>query len=155
MRYFIKLTLLITGLTILSNCNTDKTYENKNLELKKQNDSLINILNLIKNKYVFDSISIQQRSNEKNTKKINSTYESDFFVVGFGLNNLDFTKYDSISYNPLKLYNKSTLENSEGIYKLKMKLDKKLNSFNIRMTLNSDYGKSQNTTIKGTVKASN
>lgn len=156
MKEFNKLLIIILGL-LLGSCVSKQDYRTIQQEiilLKKEKDSLSRIVEEIKGKYIFDSIAIHQTSDKSNTKKLNSIYKSDFFVVGYGINNLSFIECDSVSYNPLRLYNADTLNHSRGIFKFEKKLLGNKNKLKIRMNLKSKYGKSKNSTIDGIIKIS-
>ncbi|WP_158976260.1 hypothetical protein [Cellulophaga sp. L1A9] len=84
-----KLLILILLQTLFFSCrnnNQSAKLEMEILILKKSNDSLESIVNEIKDKYVFDSLTIRQIPNATNTKKINSVYKEEFVFVGYNTN---------------------------------------------------------------------
>ena len=105
--------------------NTMNTEEDKLTELKTENDSLKNVLAEIKNKYVFDSVSVRNIPHYKNSNKLNSTYKGEIVFIGYNndTQNSRVIMVDSISYNPEKLYNPDTLELQNGGYKYELELN--------------------------------
>ncbi|MEW7279213.1 hypothetical protein ABW636_11525 [Aquimarina sp. 2201CG1-2-11] len=152
-----KTIIKVSILTLFIISCTDKSklrsLENKITMLNAKNDSLSTIIGEFKNKYIFDSIAIHELPIHNESNKIGSVYESNLFVVGYGINNLQFTEIDSISYNPLKLYNPVELKHSRGLFKLSKKLNKERNRIKVRVVLESKYGKTKKSIIDGIVKA--
>jgi len=142
-------TIIIILLTILIFSCTNKNQSENTIArleiLRVENDSLRKIVDGIKNKYVFDSISFREIPNAKNTYKLNTSYELELIVVGYSPASNYFVKYDSIVND--KMINPDTLIESNGGFKLKVPLDKKKNPIWIDMNINNKYGKTKKGTL--------
>ena len=115
------LTFLLFSCTDINQSeNTIAKLEN----LRAENDSLRNIVNEINTKYVFDSISIRDIPNYKNTYKLNSEVEGEIVFVGFNINKkTNVILVDSVTYNPKILHNPDTLNLYKGGFQYKKKID--------------------------------
>lgn len=139
-------------LTIVISCQTDRNTKKEEIEnLKKTNDSLMDILAKIENKYIFDSISFREIPDPKNTAKLNSEYGLELLVVGYSTRESYFVKYDTIVNG--KKINPDTLKQSNGGYKYSKKLKNKLNPIRIEMNIINDYGKSKKGILYDVIKA--
>ena len=138
MRKTLYLTFIIGLIMSCNNSSIKKELDT----LKRENDSLKNILEEINNKYVFDSIAFRDIYSNKNTNKLNSDFEIELLVVGYNHKESFFTKYDSINSKG-ELINAIPLKQSNGGFKYRTKLKRKLNPINIQMNINSKFGKTK------------
>jgi len=93
-------------------------------KLKIENDSLKNIVAEINKKYVFDSISIRNIPDYKNTYKLNSIVSGEIVFVGYNIGEkTNVILVDSVTYNPKTLFNPDTLELKKGGFIYRTKLD--------------------------------
>ena len=111
--------IIIVLLTFLTYSCTDINHGENNIakleNLRAENDSLRKIVAEINNKYVFDSISIRDIPNYKNTYELNSKMSGEIVFVGYNINKkTNVILVDSFSSNPKKLYNPDTLKLSKG-----------------------------------------
>lgn len=139
--------------TLLVGCeNTGQKIAIKNLE--KKNDSLINILDHLNQKYIFDSISIRDIPSHQNSYQKNSEVVGEIVIVGFNKNektNVILT--DSIGYDPeIILYNPDTLEIKNGGFVYNKILKDSLSLEGI-IELGNKYGKSHQALYHTVVKS--
>lgn len=123
----------------LTSCNK-KEIENFKEEvkvLKREKDSLQNIVSNINNKYVFDSIFIRTIPSHKNTFKKGSVYEVDIIPTAYNKSN-HFIKYDTIIDK--KMINPDTLVYDGGIYKYRTKLEKHKQKLSVDILIKNEYG---------------
>lgn len=126
-----KKTAIIILLTILTfSCTDINQTENilgKIEKLRIENDSLKKIVAEINEKYVFDSITIRDIPDYRNTYKLNSIVRGEIVFVGYNIKNkTNAIMVDSFEYNPKKLFNPDTLKLKKGgfIYKTKLNTDR-------------------------------
>ncbi|APA66190.1 hypothetical protein YQ22_00800 [Maribacter sp. 1_2014MBL_MicDiv] len=110
--------------------------------LRAENDSLRKIVADIETKYVFDSISVRDIPDYKNTYKLNSKIKGEIVFVGY---NIDLEKsrvimVDSVTYNPEKLHNPDTLKFQNGGYKYEIKLNDKEITWKADIKVENEYG---------------
>tara|TARA_R100000655_G_scaffold65009_1_gene103497 strand:+ start:614 stop:1069 length:456 start_codon:yes stop_codon:yes gene_type:complete len=149
-----KLLSLIFILSFFTNCdkrNTDN-YENEFYILKKENDSLKNIISEIDNKYVFDSISYKNNFDTDNTYGLNSTVKSKMVIVAYSTET-QFIKYDSLVAG--KKINPDTLDQNYGSYYFSTKLDKEKKFIQVEIETNNKYGKNRTVTLNDIIRAKN
>lgn len=148
------LSFFILTLFIFS-CNKNETIKTIEI-LNKENDSLRTILKEIKNKYIFDSISIRDIPSYKNSYQLNSEVMGEIVFVGFNYNKnskMNVIMVDSFAYNPSKtLYNPDTLKMVNGGYIYKKKLTSIDTQLKGVLEFENNYGKNYeglyNTTIR-------
>ena len=136
-----KIILFIFSLTAIS-CNRNNEELNSEInQLKKINDSLINITNSLKDKFVFDEAIVKIIPSEKNTNKIGSEYNGDFVVIGYNKNaQVEFsTKLDR--KNGIEFINPEILKRDSDGYHFKMRLTEKENDIHFRVNLKSKFGR--------------
>jgi len=73
-----------------------KEFFSRNHRLQSENDSLLNIIYEVSNKYVFDSISFRDICSPKDSYNKNSKSNVDFLVVPYSSHKSYFTQYDNI-----------------------------------------------------------
>ncbi|MFD0991028.1 hypothetical protein ACFQ1R_13045 [Mariniflexile jejuense] len=136
----ILLTLLIFSCTDI-NQTENKIAQIENL--RAENDSLKKIVAEIKNKYVFDSITVRDIPSYKNSYELNSNISGEIVFVGYN-NDIQYTSViiiDSISYNPKKLYNPDTLTLKNGGFHYEKKLDTERIYWKAQIQTKHQYGK--------------
>jgi len=99
--------LFLLGFSCADNNNMENSDE-KIYNLRKENDSLKEILAEINTKYVFDSISVRKIYDHSNTYEPNSELRTEFVIAAFSQNKTYFIEYDSIidevKVNPRIIY---------------------------------------------------
>ena len=138
-------------------CSDKNKFEAYNLEilsLKQENDSLVKILEEIKTKYVFDSITIRHFPNPKNTHRLNSKVKGELLVVGFNNDRKKtrIVKIDSMDHNPQKLYNPDTLDLKNGGYKYEIDLNKNKVIWRASINIENEYGANKKATIAQSIR---
>lgn len=129
---------------------SDARLLKKDLEyLKVQNDSLKWVLSELNQKYIFDSISIKEIPDSKNTFKRNSVYKTEFVVIAHPSDKSNFVKYQNLNKERI---NVDTLKYRHGSYHMNMKLEEARNKLKIDMKVINKYGKSDKSTIHGMIK---
>src|SRR5690606_21933639 len=97
-------------------CNgSNESLTIKNLQIR--NDSLENILSIMNQKYIFDSIAIRDIPSYKNSYQKGTEIMGEIVIVGYSNNNqkTNVVLADSIAYAPnIKLYNPDTLIMKNG-----------------------------------------
>ena len=139
-------TIIIGILSFLTFSCTD-TNQGENViakieELRVENDSLRKIVADIETKYVFDSISVRDIPDYKNTYELNSKIKGEIVFVGY---NMDLEKsrvimVDSVTYNPEKLHNPDTLKLQNGGYKYEIELNDKEVTWKADIKVENEYG---------------
>ncbi|NQY30149.1 MAG: hypothetical protein HRT69_11850 [Flavobacteriaceae bacterium] len=109
--------------------------------LKSENDSLKNILSELNNKYIFDSISLHNVYNKKNTYDLNSNFEMELMVIGYSPNKSYFVAYDSI-VNGRKI-NLDTLIQEKGRFKYNTTLNKKKITIRMDYNIQNEFGQNE------------
>ena len=117
--------LLVLVLFMSCEKNTEK-LNSENESLKRANDSLLDITNQLKNKFIFDQASIRLIPSEKNSNKLGSFYEGTFVIIAYNksdkvLFSEKLSDTNSIDLNSLK----------SGIYFLKITSDKNVKTFKV------------------------
>jgi len=107
--------------------------------LRNENDSLKKIVAEINNKYVFDSISFREIYGKGNNYERYSDFEVELLVVCYNPNKSYFVKYDSIVEG--QKINPDTLLQSNGGFKYRTKLTRKVNKIWIDMNVENEYGR--------------
>jgi hypothetical protein len=139
--------IIVILLTLLIfSCTDNKQTDKKITELERlqtENDSLKKIVKEISNKYVFDSISFRDIDSFTNTYEINSIIKGELVIVGYNndIENTNVIMFDSISYNPKKLFNPDTLKLQNGGYHYEMKMDAERVYWRAEVQINHKYGK--------------
>ena len=140
----IKILLAAILLMITVSCETDKNSHHSNKEFEKlqvQNDSLKNIIQELNSKYIFDSISIRNIPDFRNTYNKNSKVAGEIVIVGYNLNNKTNVIFaDSISFNPLSFQNPDTLKLRDGGFQYEVNLNTDPKSLKGIIESTSDYG---------------
>ena len=133
------MTFMIFGCTDINQAeNTIAKLES----LRAENDSLRKIVADIETKYVFDSISLRDIPDYKNTYKLDSKIKGEIVFIGY---NMDLEKsrvimVDSVTYNPEKLHNPDTLKLQNGGYKYEIKLNDKEITWKADIKVENEYG---------------
>ncbi|WP_420603269.1 hypothetical protein [Flagellimonas sp.] len=112
--------------------------------LKKENDSLKNIVEEINDKYVFDSITIRNIPHYENTNKLHSVFKTEIVFVGYnGNGNTSVIIKDSVTKTSgVKTFKIDTLNLLKGGFWLERKLDSEINYFQGSLKTENKYGKS-------------
>lgn len=138
--------LIILLAVLIFSCVDNNQSENNITKMEKlqaENDSLKKILMEISNKYVFDSISFRDIPSFNNSYEINSSIKGEFVIVGYN-NDIETTNvilFDSISYNPKKLFNPDTLKLKNGGYNYEIKMDAERVFWRAEVQINHKYGR--------------
>ena len=85
----VRILFLIASAFLFSSCQNNERIEkleSENQILKLRNDSLRKITDGIRDKYVFDSLTIRQIPHYKNTYLRNSEFKEEIVFVGYNLN---------------------------------------------------------------------
>ncbi|MCB0373352.1 MAG: hypothetical protein KDD31_10110 [Muricauda sp.] len=122
-------------------------------QLRKQNDSLKRITEGIKDKYVFDSLTIRQIPYYENTNKLNSVYKEEFVFVGYNSNGKTSVIIgDSIYFdNGMKVFNGDTLISKKGSFQHQMRLINDQNYYGGILKTENEFGKSYETQFRSAV----
>tara|TARA_R110000822_G_scaffold310264_1_gene442410 strand:- start:994 stop:1470 length:477 start_codon:yes stop_codon:yes gene_type:complete len=123
--------------------------------LKKRNDSLKSIVNKIKDKYVFDSLTIRQIPHYGNTNKLNSIHQEEFVFVGYNANGKTSVVIGDSTYfdNGMKIYNGDTLLLKKGGFEHKIKLTQERTSYRGILKTENELGKSFETPFNSLIGA--
>ena len=110
--------------------------------LRTENDSLRKIVVDIESKYVFDSITVRDIPNYKNTYELNSKIKGEIVFVGYNSNSKKsrVIMVDSIDYNPKRLFNPDTLKLTNGGYKYEIELNDKEITWKADIKIQNEYG---------------
>ncbi|NGX85053.1 hypothetical protein [Aequorivita sp. KMM 9714] len=128
-------------------CGDDKRTVNLEAEiqnLRQRNDSLESIVNGIKDKYVFDSLTIRQIPNYANTNKLNSIYKEEIVFVGYNANGKTSVIIGDSTYvdNGIKVFDGDTLISKKGAFQHEIKLVKDKNYYGGILKTENEFGKS-------------
>ena len=150
-------TIILFLVILLSSCQNNQHFEKLKLEievLKKHNDSLKKITEIIKNKYVFDSITIRQIPDYRNTYKLNSIFREEFVLVGYNKNQKTSVIIgDSLSFNGgIKIINGDTLKLNKGGFQNILKLKKNRNHYKGIIQAENEFGKPFLNTISSIIQ---
>lgn len=133
-------------------CNkSNESLTIKDLQIK--NDSLIEIISEMNQKYIFDSIAIRDIPSYKNRYEKGTEIIGEIVIVGYNNNQkTNVVLADSITYKPnIKLYNPDTLKIKNGGFVYSKNLKDSLNLQGL-INVGNRYGKSHqflyNTIIK-------
>lgn len=130
---------MIVAAIALASISCSEKIDTEKVLLKKENDSLRNVLTDINSKYVFDSISFKDTRSLNNTYKKGSVYEQTFSVIAYSSNAKYFVKFDSIVNG--KKVNPDTITNSKGNFTYRTTLDHKVNTISAEINIENKYGK--------------
>jgi hypothetical protein len=150
---FKKVFIIIIFSNLFLGCNgSNESLTIKNLQ--RRNDSLENILSIMNQKYIFDSITIRDIPSYKNSYQKGTEIMGEIVIVGYSNNNqkTNVVLADSIAYAPnIKLYNPDTLIMKNGGFVYFKELQDSL-SLKGLINVGNKYGKSHqflyNTMIK-------
>ena len=142
-----KLFIIIALTIVLFGCQNNKRTEKLQAEieaLKERNNSLESIVDGIKDKYVFDSLTIRQIPHYENTNKLNSIYKEEFVFVGYNDNGKTSIVIGDSTYldNGMKVFNGDSLNLKNGAFQHTLKLEQDRNSYGGIIKMENDYGKS-------------
>ncbi len=154
------LPFLIIIVSLISSCQNNRQIEKLESEiqtLKLHNDSLRKITDRIKEKYVFDSLSIRNIPNYENTNKLNSLYKEEIVFVGYNINGrTSVILGDSLSFeNGIEVANPDTLELKNGGFQNIMELKKSQNHYSGILQSENEFGKPVVKTISSIIQAKN
>jgi hypothetical protein len=155
----IKILLASFLLMITVSCGTDNNSHQTKKEMERlqvQNDSLKDIIQELNSKYIFDSISLRNIPDYRNTYDKNSKVAGEIVIVGYNLNkktNVIFA--DSISFNPLSFQNPDTLKLINGGFQYEVILNTDQKSLKGIIESNSDYGQSFMKTYSSLISVKN
>ena len=113
-------------------------------KVTNERDSLLRITDFIKDKYIFDSISIYEKQSV-DTKSDN--YTSDILIAGYS-SSLKMYQFDSIQLNPLKYINQTELQSREGIFKINTKIKQNNTILNIKIRDTDTLGKNPSSIVQ-------
>jgi hypothetical protein len=149
--------ILILFLTFLMfSCTDINQGENtiaKLENLRAENDSLRKIVENIKTKYVFDSISFREIYGKDNKYERNAVFNVELLVVGYNPNKSYFVKFDSLVDG--QKINPDTLKQSNGGFNYNTKLTEKENIIRIDMNVENEYGQKKMGTLLETIRTKN
>ncbi|MEJ4086925.1 hypothetical protein [Galbibacter orientalis] len=153
-----KLTIIILLILVISSCTDINQTENRIAEmenLRTENDSLKKIVAEIKNKYVFDSISMRDIPSYKNSYEVNSNFKGEIVFVGYNndIQNTNVIIIDSITYNPKKLFNPDTLKLKNGGFHYELKMDSERVYWKAAIQTKHKYGKEYQGILMNAVQA--
>jgi|GEM_PF-2334678 len=128
-------------------CGDNERTGNLESEIERllhRNDSLERIVNGIKDKYVFDSLTVRQIPNYANTNKLNSIYKQEIVFVGYNANGKTSVIIGDSTYfdNGLKVFDGDTLISKKGAFQHKIKLVKDKNFYGGILKTENEFGKS-------------
>ena len=133
--------VLLVAITFFSSCNDNsEQLRNQVKKLEATNDSLLNITNSLKDKFVFDQARVKIVPSEKNSNKIGSEYVGTFVVIAYNERDeiLFSTEMDKSNFelkNPIKLK-----RGFDG-YEFKMNLKQKVNDIHFKVNLKNRLGR--------------
>lgn len=154
------LPFLIVIVILISSCQNNGQIEKLESEiqiLRLHNDSLRKITDRIKEKYVFDSLSIRNIPNYKNTNKLNSLYKEEIVFVGYNINGrTSVILGDSLSFeNGIEISNPDTLQLKNGGFQNIMELKKSQNHYSGILQSENEFGKPVVKTISSIIQVKN
>ena len=139
MRNCIKI-LSLTSAIILFSCTRDTDKLQAELEnLKVERDSLLDITESLKNKFVFDQARVKIVASEKNTNKLGTEYNGNFVLFAFNEDDeiLFSTELDTSNFN---LKNPVKLKRGFDGYSFTMKLKENSNDIHFKVNLKNKLG---------------
>lgn len=144
-----KTTIILLLILLISNCSDNNQSQNSIIEiqnLRAENDSLRKIVAEINNKFIFDSITVRDIPNYKNTYELNSNIAGEIVFVGYNNDkqNTRVLMIDSISYNPKKLHNPDTLTLKAGGFHYNKKMHTDIIYWSAAVYTKHKYGKKYN-----------
>ena len=142
-----KLIIIILLPIIFFSCQNKNQTEKLLAEievLKERNDSLEKVVNGIKDKYVFDSLTFRQIPHYGNTNKLNSIHQEEFVFVGYNANGRTSVVIGDSTYfdNGMKIYDGDTLLLKKGGFEHKIKLTQDRTAYRGILKTENEYGKS-------------
>ncbi len=149
----IKTTLIVILIFFTIGCTDNNQAENTHLKIESllsENDSLRKIITEISTKYIFDSITIRDIPNYRNTYELNSIVSGEIVFVGYN-KSTNVIMVDSFSYNPKILYNPDTLEFNKGGFIYKTELNANLIYLKGILETNSKYGREYESIYNSTI----
>lgn len=120
---------------ILIGCNNSDKLAFENISLKKENDSLKEIL---KTKFIFDDVKIRIIPSENNTNRIGSEYVGEYVLAAY--NKLDIVEFTTELKPNGAFVNPKSLTRKFGGYLFETKLSKKQNYLHCKIKTNSKIG---------------
>ena len=128
---------------LLLSCGSNREYKFDKLE--RERDSLQSILNIVNEKYIFDSIVIINEPAKNNLNKIGTDHNIHFTISAFNKSDY-FVKYDTI-INNVKM-GVDTLTYEKGVYKYKTKIKRNNQPVKVDiLTGNKSFGKYKQGTL--------
>ncbi len=151
---------LIANVILFSSCQNNQRIEkleSENQILKLRNGSLRKITDGIKEKYVFDSLTIRQIPHYENTYLRNSEFKEEIVFVGYNLyGKTSVIIGDSLKFeNGIEVINPETLEFKNGGFQNIIELNQKQNPYSGILQSENEYGKTFKTTVKSIVQTKN
>ncbi|WP_047414164.1 hypothetical protein [Cellulophaga sp. Hel_I_12] len=143
-----KLIAIIVLPLLFINCqNNERTakLETEIEGLKRRNDSLVNIVNGIKEKYVFDNVAVRTIPSYKNTDKLNSISRNEIVFIAYNDEGKSRVMFNESQEKGAKY--KDTLQMENGAFILERKLTEEKNFFSGFVETQNDYGKVFGTNI--------
>ena len=144
---------------ITVSCGTDTNSHQAKDEIERlqvQNDSLKNIIQELNSKYIFDSISIRNIPDYRNTYVKNSKISGEIVIVGYNLNDkMNVIFADSISFNPLSFQNPDTLKLNNGGFQYEVNLNTDQKSVKGIIESNANYGQNFMKTYSSLISVKN
>jgi cell division protein FtsB len=142
-----KLILYSLLVFLILSCENNERFEKLNGQLeslKKENDSLKDMVNGINDKYVFDSLIVRQIPHYANTNKLNSIYKEEIVFVGYNANRKTSVVIGDSTYfdNGMKVFNGDTLISKKGAFQHEIKLAQDRTIYGGYLKTENDYGKS-------------
>lgn len=128
-----KLFLLFVSLGILTSISCGSEKYNDYDQVKKERDSLRNIVRSLEGKYIFDEVKVITNAKAENTFLPGSNYELEIYFVAFNKNSF-FVEYDSL--NKID----TIYPDSYGIMNFSKKLKEGKNKIEGFLTTNNKFG---------------
>jgi len=151
-----RLTIITVFAILLFSCQNSNRTEKLEAEvksLKYRSDSLQNIVNGIKDKYVFDSLTIRQIPYYANTNKLNSIYREEFVFVGYNANGKTSVIIGDSTYfdNGMRVFKGDTLVSKKGAFQHEIKLTQDRTFYGGILKTENDYGKTHEIPFRSAV----
>ena len=156
----VRILFLIASAFLFSSCQNNERIEkleSENQILKLRNDSLRKITDGIRDKYVFDSLTIRQIPHYKNTYLRNSEFKEEIVFVGYNLNGKTSVIIgDSLKFeNGIEIINPDTLVFKNGGFRNIIELNQKQNHYSGILKSENEYGKSFKKTVSSIIQTKN
>lgn len=133
--------ILLLSVTFISCGKNSDELNSEILKLKQTNDSLLNITNSLKDKYIFDEAKIKVIPSEKNINKVGSDYEGTFVITAYNKSDNVLFSTELNESNGLELVNPQSLNRDYDGYRFKFKMNKKENDIHFSLKSSSKIGK--------------